>query len=225
MRHLAAPPKPSRSLIFESLEPRLLLSADFNPVAPMGSLIHQSSQSGNLAAADSSVSYTLSLDAAQKISVVFETSELDLQGSIELYDLDGTTLLGSASTADSGGMALLDSVVGANAGNYRLDVRNLAGDGAFNANIFLNATVESETVTGVNNNTIASAQALESAGIVLGGTGQLRYAAIGQLSGDAGGGSRLGGYRIVEPSMLKFFKFLQLSPDDDKYTVDILDST
>ena len=48
-----------RKVLFETLEPRLLMSADFNPVAPMGSLIQQASQSGNLASPGTSVSYTL----------------------------------------------------------------------------------------------------------------------------------------------------------------------
>ncbi|MEW5770787.1 MAG: Ig-like domain-containing protein [Pseudomonadota bacterium] len=181
-RNLERPPQ-RRKILFESLEPRLLMSADFNPVAPMGTLIHQSSQAGNLATADAAVSYTLALDAGQKISVVFDTADLDLRGSVELYDTDGTTLLASAEAGNAGEMALLDSVVAANAGDYRLDVRNLnvAGDGGdFTAEIFLNAAVEGEAVGGTGNNDLAHAQDLAASEIALSGGG-LRYAAVGNV--------------------------------------------
>ena len=72
-----------RPLVFESLEPRLLLSADFNPVAPTGNLIHHASQSGTLVAGASTISHTLVLDAGQKISVLFDTQDADLRGTVD----------------------------------------------------------------------------------------------------------------------------------------------
>ncbi|MBL8373379.1 LEPR-XLL domain-containing protein, partial [Accumulibacter sp.] len=80
-RSLRRPPEQPpqrRKILFESLEPRLLLSADFIPVAPVGSLIHQASENGELAGASATASYTLALDAEQKISVVFSTTDADL---------------------------------------------------------------------------------------------------------------------------------------------------
>ena len=167
-----------RKILFENLEPRLLMSADFNPVAPLGTMVHQSNQSGNLAAPNSTASYTLSLDAGQKISVVLDTQDADLQGEIQLYDIDGTTLLGSADASNPGQMALLDSVVASNAGDYRLDVHNLSGDGEFTLDVFLNATVEIEVAGVSTNDTTAAAQDLTPSAITLPGGGQ-RYASVG----------------------------------------------
>ncbi|MDP2433554.1 MAG: Ig-like domain-containing protein [Pseudomonadota bacterium] len=195
-RGKARQPPQRRKILFESLEPRLLMSGDFNPVAPMGSLIHQFSQSGALETADSTVSYNLSLDAGQKISVVFDTEDADLRGTIELYDTDGATLLGSAWAANPGEMALLDSVVAGNAGTYRLDVRNLAGEGAFSTEIFLNATVETEVLGMVGNDDLASAQDLAPSWLDLPNGGQ-RAAAVG----------------IVESGSADFYK-LDLSVGD-----------
>ena len=178
----AEQPPQRRKILFESLEPRLLLSADFMPAAPLGSLIHQSSQSGNLTV-DSVAEYTFSLDAGQKISVLFDTEDADLQGHFELYDVSGggETLVTAASAANPGEMATLDSFYLDTPRDYRLDVRNLntAGDGgAFNLDMFLNATLESEALGGAGNNDIGGAQDLAPSEIALPGGG-LRYAAVG----------------------------------------------
>jgi len=60
-------------LLFEALEQRLLMSADFLPVAPAGAMVNVASQAGQFASPDSDISYTLSLDAGQKVSVAFIT--------------------------------------------------------------------------------------------------------------------------------------------------------
>ena len=52
-----------RSMLFEAIEQRVLMSADFTLVAPLGSMVNVSSQAGQFAAPDSDISYTLSLDA------------------------------------------------------------------------------------------------------------------------------------------------------------------
>ena len=175
---------PSRPFMLEALEPRLLMSADFNPVAPVGGLVHVSSQSGQFAMADSDISYTLSLDAGQRVSVAFTTQDADLQGRIQLYDVDGVSVLGEVSASSPGGAARLDSVLGAGAGDYRLVFHNLAGDGAFEADIVLNATLELEATGGSNNNDLASAQSLAPSELTLPGGG-LRYAAVGTAEAGA----------------------------------------
>ena len=187
----AAPKKPAeqppqrRKILFESLEPRVLMSADFMPVAPLGGLIQQANSGGNLANADAVASETFSLDAGQKISVVFSSEDPDLRGMIQLYDVTGggESLLASASAANPGEMALLDSYSLGTAGDFRLDVRNLnaAGDGgAFNLAMFLNATVELEAAGMGGNDALANAQSLAASELALPGGGQ-RYAAVGTL--------------------------------------------
>jgi len=68
LRASARPPF-KRKPILEALEPRVLLSVDLSAVAPLGSMVHAAHQSGTFATADQDVSYTLSLDAGQKVSV------------------------------------------------------------------------------------------------------------------------------------------------------------
>src|SRR5438067_12105888 len=72
-----------RNLIFEALEQRILLSVDLALVAP-GTLVHATTQSGTFATADQDVSYTLSLDAAQHVSVSLAAQDPSLQARIRL---------------------------------------------------------------------------------------------------------------------------------------------
>jgi hypothetical protein len=166
-----------RKPLFEALEPRVLLSADFHPVAPAGSMVYASTQTGVLASAGPDVSYTLSLDAGQKVSVALVAQDPALRASIRLLAPDGT-LIGSADAAAAGQGAVLDSVAAANAGDYSLVFHNLDGAGNFTADTFLNATPEAEPITGAGNNDVASAQSLAPSELALPGGG-LRYAAAG----------------------------------------------
>ena len=65
-------PEPGR-IVFEGLEPRILLSADFTPVAPLVSMVEQAQQSGQLDGNTQSVDYHYSLDAGQRVSLAFTT--------------------------------------------------------------------------------------------------------------------------------------------------------
>src|SRR3954471_2828329 len=166
-----------RKPLFEALEPRVLLSADFNPVAPAGSMVYASTQTGTLASAGPDVSYTLSLDAGQKVSVALVAQDPALRASIRLLAPDGT-LLGSADAPAAGYNALLDSISGADAGDYSLVFHDLEGAGNFKADIYLNATREAESVIVATNDDIPNAQSLAPSEISLPGGGK-RYAALG----------------------------------------------
>ncbi|HOL65188.1 MAG TPA: LEPR-XLL domain-containing protein, partial [Accumulibacter sp.] len=165
-------------IVFESLEQRVLMSADFTPVAQGGTAVHQSTQNGSLAGAGAEVSYDLALDPGQKISVAMNT-DASVQASIQIFDSDGTTLLGSAQAGLPGGSAFLDSIAATSGGHYTLKVQDQSGSGNFSAGIFLNASVEHS----VNNDTAASAQDLAPSQFTL-PNGGLRYAVAGTT--DAG---------------------------------------
>ncbi|MCC6473143.1 MAG: pre-peptidase C-terminal domain-containing protein, partial [Burkholderiales bacterium] len=171
-----------RKIQFESLEPRLLMSADFMPSAPAGTMVHQANQSDAFATPGSVVSQVLPLDAGQKVSVAFSTGDPDVQGNIRLYGPGGGAPLGEASAGAPGESVLLDSVLAGAAGDYTVELRNLngAGDGgAFQAQYFLNATGEAESFSGMPaNDERASAQDLAPSELLLPGGG-LRYAAVG----------------------------------------------
>src|SRR3954471_6051909 len=172
-----------RKPLFEALEPRVLLSADFNPVAPAGSMVYASTQTGTLASAGPDVSYTLSLDAGQKVSVALVAQDPALRASIRLLAPDGT-LLGSADAPAAGYNALLDSISGADAGDYSLVFHDLEGAGNFKADIYLNATREAESVIVATNDDIPNAQSLAPSEISLPGGGK-RYAALGTTEAGA----------------------------------------
>src|SRR4051812_4368243 len=172
-----------RKPLFEALEPRVLLSADFNPVAPAGSMVYASTQTGTLASAGPDVSYTLSLDAGQKVSVALVAQDPALRASIRLLAPDGT-LLGSADAPAAGYNALLDSISGADAGDYSLVFHDLEGAGNFKADIYLNATREAESVIVATNDDIPNAQNLAPSEISLPGGGK-RYAALGTTEAGA----------------------------------------
>ncbi|MBU1666575.1 MAG: pre-peptidase C-terminal domain-containing protein, partial [Gammaproteobacteria bacterium] len=221
-RKAFARPPQRRKILFESLEPRLLLSADF-PIAPLGSLVHEVNEVGSLVAVDSTVSHTLSLDAGQKISVVFNTEDPDLQGTIELYGPNGTTLLGSDTADGIGGAALLDSVVVGAAGNYRLDVRNsngLGDGGDYSLDILLNATVEAEEVGGAANDALVGAQDLAPSELLLPGGG-LRYAAVGTAQVGSADYFRLD----LAVDELASFGLASLTLTDTRLQLDLLDGS
>ena len=172
-----ARPPFKRSPMFEALEQRMLMSADFAPIAPAGGLVSFSSQTGIIGTTETELGYTLSLDAGQKVSVGFSAQDPGLQASIRLVGADGG-LLGAGSAAAPGEPVLLDSIFAPSAGDYNLVFHSLQGAGDFRADIFLNATVEAESFGGANNNDPASAQSLAPSELMLPG-GALRYAAVG----------------------------------------------
>ncbi len=181
-RQIERPPQ-RHKILFESLEPRLLMSADFNPVAPMGSLIHQAQASTVLEVENSSHTITLSLDAGQQVSVLFTPLSGGMRGEVELLDPDGHSLeVATAGTA--GELTLFNSARASSAGDYDLVVRNLEGTGSFTAEIVLNAALESESLGMAGNDDLSGAQALDSAWIDLPVSGQ-RAAVLGRVEAGA----------------------------------------
>ncbi|HNN82512.1 MAG TPA: tandem-95 repeat protein, partial [Accumulibacter sp.] len=167
--------------LFESLEPRILLSADFTPVAPLGSFIQRVEQgdtAGHFAELGTT-DYTLLLDAGQRISVLFE-ADAQLQGKIQIFGPAGGDPLGEVVAQQAGEKLLLDSLPVADSGDYLLRVENLAGSGNFNADVFLNASLESELLGGVSDNDLTGAQDLAPAWLDLPEGGQ-RAAVVGSV--------------------------------------------
>jgi hypothetical protein len=162
--------------LFEALEPRLLLSADLIPVAPIGTMVHAAHEAGVFAAPGMDVAYTLSLDAGQNVSIASFTQDADLQLRLRFLSPDAQ-LIGEVSAAAAGATVQLDSLTAADAGDYSVIVHNLAGEGDFEVDFVLNATLEAEPV-GATNNDVASAQDLAPSEIALPGGGY-RYAAVG----------------------------------------------
>ncbi|QEG23529.1 M4 family metallopeptidase [Mariniblastus fucicola] len=132
----------------------------FASAKSLGSGIYQGSLSGSLSDGEFTT-IDVDLDADQKISVqVLGTS--GLTPTVELRDPSGS-LVGT----DSGTSALLQNVIVDSAGTWQVTIiANGAGD--FDATAILNSGVETESHTGVSNNTLASAESLDSNDVAFG---------------------------------------------------------
>src|SRR6266850_1601754 len=141
-RRSPASPPFKRKLLFEALEPRLLLSADLLPFptpleapAPLGSQIYHGSVTGDWAAAEVDT-YTINLEAGQNISASLDVQDPTLSATIELLRPDGSSLDAAAGT----GSLYLQALPVETAGVYKLLVGG-GGAGTYSAELILNAPV------------------------------------------------------------------------------------
>jgi len=166
--------------------------------APVGSLVYDPSMSGALFEGDSD-NFTIDLDAGQTICVVV-MPDANLQPSIEVRD-PGGALVGSASSPGQGIDAILQAVAVTEAGTYTVTVsgeNNTAG--GYTVIVNLNAAVEEEEGGGPSNDTLGTAQDIESSFIDLGRLRPTRgragsAAARGDPLGTVGRRSGVGHYR------------------------------
>ena len=158
-----------RPLTVDVLEDRRLLS--FQGVAPLGSLIEQSTSTGAIAATGATQSSTVLLDPGQKVTLVVSPAAA-LCPTVRLFRVDsgGPVLVGTATAAAPGREAVLQTV--ATAGqlgltapgpkSYMISVNGVANTtGGYSLQTLLNAAVENESHGGPANDTRAAAQSLE----------------------------------------------------------------
>jgi hypothetical protein len=159
------------------------------PRHPLGGLIYDGEVSKTIDIAGDEDGFSLPVEAGQKVSVVVTPANADLQPTIELIDAIGT-VLGSASAIGPGKSAILQSIpiVGTGVGNYRIIMRGAGGStGIYSLHVTLNAAVETEDDrNGATNNTLATAQDIDSSQISL-GTNSTRLAVTGTTNLGASG--------------------------------------
>ncbi|MHC4562200.1 MAG: S8 family serine peptidase [Planctomycetota bacterium] len=149
-------------------------------VLPDGSLIYDPAVSGMISAGGDTDSFTLDVDAGQTITVVL-TPELALQAVVELYDPSGA-LVSTNSAAGAGDEVVLQPSPVTTAGIYTVTISAVgASTGPYTAQMLLNTAMEAEAHGGAANNTLATAQDIDSSFIALGG-GASRGAVMGELS-------------------------------------------
>src|SRR5215831_2235515 len=149
-------------------------------VNPFGSLIYEGSVDGTVPASTTQ-SFTLSVDARQTITVDVLPA-VSLQATIELRD-PSNILLGSATAGAVGQEALLQTVPTSNAetGTYTITIGGANNTtGTFHVRVALNAALEDEAHGGASNDTVATAQDLNSSGIAL-RPGSDRMAVLGEV--------------------------------------------
>ena len=153
-------------------------------VAPAGGLMHAGSVAGVLNATGDVDVFTVTLDSGQTVSATLDPQTPSLQARLELLAPDSTSL-GAVDASAAGQTIYLQTLPAAAGGMYQIQVTSLAGAGAFDLELALNAALEEEALGGAANNDQASAQDLAAAWIEL-GNGSQRAAVLGTADGAGG---------------------------------------
>ncbi len=117
--------------------------------------------------AGDSDTFEIDLSEGQTVTVLLVPLDVDIEASLEMRDPDGE-LLASGTAAEVGQPVLLQTVPAANAGVYSITGSSLAGIGRYELEVYLNAALEDESVSGVTNNDTLTAEDLGAAFIPLG---------------------------------------------------------
>jgi subtilisin family serine protease/methionine-rich copper-binding protein CopC len=135
-------------------------------LAPLGSLVYDPAVSGVIGAAGDADTFTISLDAGQSLSV-FADPSAGLQPTITVRDPSGA-IIGTASATAANLDALLQTVAINTAGTYQITVAGVGSStGMYTLQAVLNAAVEAESHNGATNNTLPTAQNIDSSFIDL----------------------------------------------------------
>src|SRR6516164_550727 len=150
-------------------------------VNPFGSLIYDGSVDGTVPTS-ATQSFILSVDASQTITVDVLPA-VSLQATIELRD-PSNNLVGSATAGAVGQEALLQTAPASSAGTYTITIGGTNNTtGTFHVRAALNAMFESEAHGGLSNDTLATAQDLDSSAIALSPFSD-RMAVLGDFDGN-----------------------------------------
>ncbi len=174
----------------EALEPRVLLSTvafpgAFQPTVPLGSLAYAATHADDFAAPSETDGYTLSLDAGRSISLQLTPSDPSVVASVELFDVNGVEIsLGSAQAVGAGESVVLGPLSATAGGAYRFDVTSVAGAGAYELDVVLDAAIELESAGLGGNDATGTAQPLDASAVNL-PNGASTLGVLGQIDEDS----------------------------------------
>ena len=154
-------------------------------VSPIGSLIYDPPVRGLFHAVGDVDTYTIVVDSGQTITVRFTPVASSTVGKIELFD-PGDTSLGAVTASAAGNTAIFQTAPASTYGTYTFDPTSLAGTGFYDIQVILNAALEAEQYGGASDDSIGTAQDINSSAIALQGSAE-RMAVLGQTelgSGD-----------------------------------------
>ncbi|QEG41240.1 CARDB domain-containing protein [Roseimaritima ulvae] len=137
-----------------------LVPTPLQELSPAGSLLYSETVSGLLEPTGDVDTFTINLDANQVVSVLLTPSAGDLVGRLELNDPSGNPVASVAASA-AGQPAWLQSAAVDTAGVYEIRVEGTAGAGEFSLELYLNAALEDESVQGVTNDTLSTAENID----------------------------------------------------------------
>lgn len=178
--------------------------AEFEPIAPAGSLVYEASSDHTFAFAGDQDTFTLDVDPGQTITIVV-TGDSGVQPHVTLLaGASGDNLLASAVAESVGGEVVLQTVAtagpiannGPGARTYRIVVEDVGEAlGIYDVQVLLNAALEDESHGGEANDAAETAQDLESAFVQLNRSGSAatsgaqpaRAAVLGTLEPSPGG--------------------------------------
>ncbi len=159
-----------------------LFPALLTATSPLGSTAYGSSLQGQINSASDSDSFTILLDRGQSLSLLAR-GQSGLQPTVTLRDSNGV-IIGSA-PASGGNATLRDLSIPAN-GTYTITIAAAGSmSGAYTLSLSLNASLEVETWSATNDNTLAAAQNLETSFLTLPGGAQ-RVALLGRTDPPGG---------------------------------------
>ncbi|HSV15262.1 MAG TPA: M36 family metallopeptidase, partial [Tepidisphaeraceae bacterium] len=154
-------------------------------LAPRGSMVYQSATSGIIGTTADTDSFTMSLDPGQTLSLVLHPTTAQLRPSMQLYS-PANVLLGTITAAAANQDAVIQSAPVAAAGTYTIVVASDgATSGSYALTAMLNAAVEAEEHNGPSNDTIATAENMDSAFRVMAPGGPTIGSVVGNLATSA----------------------------------------
>lgn len=146
---------------------------------PSGSLIYSATTSGLIGFSGDLDSFTLKIDPGQKATIIVTPSSPSLQPTVTLLDPSNAGI-GGATATGAGQPVILQSVAATTGGTYTIGIGDVGGTtGGYTVQVLLNASAELEGLLGgVDNNSTATAQPLDSSMISLGTPGLIRRGAV-----------------------------------------------
>ena len=136
------------------------IPSPLTPQTPIGGLIYAWSASGFVTPTGDDDVFTLNVEAGQLISVAVVPASNTLQPIVEIVSPDGTVL--ASDIADVGGFAAsIQTLLASGEGTYKFVVRGESNtQGKFDLRVVLNAALETESLSGPDNNSLSTAQDL-----------------------------------------------------------------
>jgi hypothetical protein len=135
---------------------------------PIGSLIYDPTAPGIIGPAGDTDTFTLAVDPGQTITVLVRPTGAGLRPTVQLLD-PSSVAVGSATAAAAGQNALIQATAASTGGTYVIVVGGAASTtGSYTVQVTLNGALEEEAnLTGVDNDSPATAQSLDASFISL----------------------------------------------------------
>lgn len=144
---------------------------------PLGAMVYDPPFIGNIGASGDVDTLSIEMDPGQRITVLVESLEEDLDLAVTLRD-PGSAVIAGADLGGPGAFELIQSAGLTTSGSYTIEIAGLGTPGDYRVTILLNADYELESLDGTSNDTPADAQPLDGAFTPLAGNAS-RAAVLG----------------------------------------------